>query len=163
MRISDVHTREDKMIKIISKILRQRDKIQDSEIKIEIQIPEKTQEEIFDEAVQAVIDDMIYGCVKDKLVEACYTEEEIWDTTELLDKYGELPTVKQCEEYPKHQRLSPDGQRIVNFRDCHIGLEFRLHKFIRHAIKNSSAEKTQQELDAPGVQELIDKGILRDK
>jgi len=76
------------MIKMITKIFKERGRIQESEVTIEVTVPEETRETIFDAAVAQVVDTQLREALTKSLCMLCWSPEEIKQTEEAIAEYG---------------------------------------------------------------------------
>lgn len=109
--------------------------IEDSRVEISVEIEEKTKAELFDDAVQKVVEDKIAIAVRGQLIEACYTEEEIKHTNlaiELMNTKG-VTEEEVLKAYPKAAHHY--GRYALS--SLIIGMDFDLSRFVSRLVKDS--------------------------
>ena len=90
------------MIKLIANIFKDKEEIPKSNIEIEVDVPQKTKEEAFDEAVEEVRDRKIKEALLENL-ERFVIGDEAYDQTKKAQKKYTYPQVGE-EEFPLAKR-----------------------------------------------------------
>ncbi len=68
------------ILKIITKLFKDPESIDKSTVEFTVTPPEKTKQELFDKAVQEVVNRRLTAQIRKELTEMCYSEEELADT-----------------------------------------------------------------------------------
>lgn len=68
------------ILKIITKLFKDPESIDKSTVEFTVTPPEKTKQELFDKAVQEVVNRRLTAQIRKELAEMCYSEEELADT-----------------------------------------------------------------------------------
>jgi len=68
------------ILKIITKLFKDPESIDQSTVEFTVTPPEKTKQELFDKAVQEVVNSHLTAQISKELAEMCYSEEELADT-----------------------------------------------------------------------------------
>lgn len=68
------------ILKIITKLFKDPESIDQSTVEFTVTPPEKTKQELFDKAVQEVVNRRLTAQIRKELTEMCYSEEELADT-----------------------------------------------------------------------------------
>jgi len=92
------------MIKIINNLFNDPERIEESNIEIQVEntrefeTPEKTKQELFDEAVLEVLKSKHCKIIRQQLIEMCYSDEEVEQTKQAQDYFSK-------EEDPDREAL----------------------------------------------------------
>ena len=132
------------MIKIIAKLLQSPDKIGESSIGVDLEIPQKTKTELFDDAVKKVVRSELHKVLYDELCSMCHEDDELKQAEEWIKKYNDA--VDESMEWRKKDEIAdelheayPLARDNVSYEGGSIGWrvirEFQIHKFISKILE----------------------------
>lgn len=76
------------MIKLIANMFKTKEGFDKSTVEIEVDIPEKTKDDLFDDAVKEVVERELRIKVKATLTAMCYSKEQIIQTDKVIKRFG---------------------------------------------------------------------------
>ncbi len=106
------------LIRFITKIFTDHDKLDESTVEVVVELPTRTKQELFDDAVKKVVADELTTAVLISLREACYLPEVVEQTKLATEEYGcDYLTSEQLEDihtrYPKALTRHQNGRRYI--------------------------------------------------
>lgn len=136
-------------IKIIKNIFFDKEKVDESKVKVEVEIPkepkkeEKSKEEIFNEAVKEVFFEKICESVKKDLTESCYTPEQVRQTKEAQKALRKRLDEEGCPSGGYHSFMTdikkdyPEAVTEHSISGSQFGMRFGFDLFVKKIVKES--------------------------
>lgn len=126
------------LIKFVTKLFTAADKLDESTVELVVELPPKTKQELFDDAVLEVVTSKLKVAVINSLREACYSDEIVEQTNLAAASYGYgRLSCKQvgsmAVKYPKALYRSDGYQHY--FVGLPFNEEFLAERLIKAALK----------------------------
>lgn len=128
-----------KIIKLITKLFTSPDKIDESKVEVVIELPPKTKQELFDDAVAKVVREKLHSAILNNLIGACYSPEERADTDKATAEYG--TGVLDDTTYTELKAKYPKCTLYCSYRNYYIGKGFDVDDFITNLLDAALKEE----------------------
>lgn len=129
------------LIKFITKIFTDTDKLDESTVEVVVEIPAKTKQELFDDAVKGVVGNKLRASVITSLTEACYSTEVVEQTKALIIK---REGVVRGDDEGLTDPAYPAANVVSSMHGySYIGLEFSVTLLTDRLVEKALAEEDE--------------------